>query len=556
MKKVLIINLRRLGDVYSSAHLINSITSTEQTAVSMLIYSDSQAAASNLKNVSQLHVIDRKEIITLKTNKLFSDGFALEQLFLTMEKVKSQQWDEIINFSNDLVGAYLTSYLKSSCKKITGVHFNHDRTIATSGTWSMLFNDILPTFQYSPIHFIDCYHQMSQIDLVKDGEKLLTSEQYNTSAFNTINDIRKSSKTHQGQAKIIGIQLKTADSQKDIPEEVIVDFISLLLANDELIPLLIIAPTDQERAYATSINAIFGHKLFIAEANLQAVASVLMNIDLLVTPDTAIKHIADLTDTPVIEVSLGHAPFLKQGSYNSDSLILTDDISTRNFRTRQQGHAPSSNITALDLMSTTLYFLGKSKSIKPRLSSGVTLYGCQFDTLGARFNYLAGTCDSPLEIQRLMTRQFLSAVLGGSEIFEIYDDAIDFGVGACNSWLNEEKSVVTNFMKDLLGTLRSLLQSMENRKSGRDFAINLGKLISYSEDSSSVVQLPVSLFKIKMEQINSGDFIENAKKVEQLLYELKSDVQKFLHCLKHFEDHIAAQKKEDFINKSTEQEAL
>jgi len=164
-------------------------------------------------------------------------------------------------------------------------------------------------------------------------------------------------------------------------------------------------------------------------------------------------------------------------------------------------------------MSSTLYFFGKSKSIKPRLSNGVTLYGCQFDQMGARYNYIAGACDSELEIQRLLTRQYLSAVIGENEIFDIYDDALDFGVSACNTWLSEEKLIVTNVMKDLLGTLRSLLQSMENRKSGREFAMNLGKLISYSEDSSSVIQLPVSLFKMKIEQLGSSNFSENAKKL-------------------------------------------
>jgi len=97
--------------------LINSLTADQETSVSLLVYGDSKAAANNLKNVAHQYVIDRKEIITLKTNKLFSDGFALEQLFITMAAIKSQQWDEIINFSNDMVGAYLTSYLKSSSKK-------------------------------------------------------------------------------------------------------------------------------------------------------------------------------------------------------------------------------------------------------------------------------------------------------------------------------------------------------------------------------------------------------------------------------------------------------
>jgi ADP-heptose:LPS heptosyltransferase len=81
MKKILIINLRRLGDVFSTAHLINSLTANGENQVSLLSYKESSKASNILKNVSNVFEIDRKELITLKTNKLFSDGFAFEQLF-------------------------------------------------------------------------------------------------------------------------------------------------------------------------------------------------------------------------------------------------------------------------------------------------------------------------------------------------------------------------------------------------------------------------------------------------------------------------------------------
>lgn len=550
MKNILIINLRRLGDVYTTGHLINSLTQNEEHSVSLLVYKESAKAAKNLKNLSKLHTIDRKEIITLKNNKLFSDGFSLEQLFKQLQEIKNQQWDEIINYSNDIVGAYLCSYLRESTNKVVGVHFNTNRNVVTGSDWEILFNDVLPVVKYSPIHFVDCYHKMMGISINREGEKLLTNSGHNALAFSNMSTIRKGQVGSENTAKIIGIQLKTADTSKDIPEETIIKLIESLKKNVELIPVLLIAPTEAERKYASDINDKFDHDLVVIEADLEAIASVLMNIDLLVTPDTAIKHIADLAETPVLEISLGHAPFLKQGSYSLGSLILTDIITDRHFLKTEP--AKQSKIAAQDIVAAILFFFSKSKSIRPRLTHDVTLYSCSFDKLGARYSVVAGTVDAQAEIHRLMSRQLINVAFDHEESSEIYEDIADFGIVASTTWATKEKENVTNVMKDLLGTLRSLLQSMENRKSSRDFVVNLGKLIAHAE-TGSIVQIPVTLFKTKIECINAKTFEENAKEVELLLYDLKTDVQKILHCIKQLEDRITLQKKADFINKSSDQ---
>jgi ADP-heptose:LPS heptosyltransferase len=553
MKKILIINLRRLGDVFSTAHLINSLTAQGENQVSLLTYKESAKASENLKNVSNLFEIDRKEIITLKTNKLFSDGFALEQLYQQLNEIKTQEWDQIINYSNDVVGAYLCSYLKESTKQVIGVHYNNQRNIVTQNEWELLFNDVLPVVKYAPIHFVDCYHKMVGATLVKDGAKLHTNPKYNESAFNNINAVRKAHNVTEGQSKIIGIQLKTADASKDIPESTLHELISLIKGNQELIPFLLIAPNAEERKIAEKFNELHNGELVVVEADLLAMTSVLMNIDMLITPDTAVKHLADLTDTPVLEISLGHAPFLKQGSYSKDSLILTDVISSREFT---QGNAPTqTSITAYDILSSMLYALTRSKTIKPRLSLGVTLYQSSFDQMGIRYTPVAGTINTQIEIHRLMSRQLINAMFEQNPDTFIYQDVCNLDLKTAGEWVNLEKAVVTNVMKDVLGTLRSLLQSVENRKSSRDFVMNLGKLFSHVE-SESLVQIPVSMFKSKVEAINAKTFEENTKEVEVLLYELKSDMQKILQCLKELEVQINSSKMEDMISKNLESTKL
>jgi ADP-heptose:LPS heptosyltransferase len=551
MKKILIINLRRLGDVFSTAHLINSLTASGENQVSLLTYKESSKASSILKNVSNVYEIDRKELITLKTNKLFSDGFAFEQLFNQINTIKTQEWDQIINYSNDVVGAYLSSYLKESSKQVIGVHYNSQRNIIMQNEWELLFNDVLPVVKYAPIHFVDCYHKMAGINLVKDGEKLNTNTKYNEMAFNNINAVRKQYGT--SDCKAIGIQLKTADPSKDIPEETLHELIELIKGHEELIPFILIAPNEDERRLAERFNNAHNNELVIVEADLQAMASVLMNMDLLVTPCTAIKHIADLTETPVLEISLGHAPFLKQGTYSKDSLILTDVISNREFT---KENAPSGTaITALDIMSSVLYSLSRSKSIKPRLSNNVTLYESSFDQMGIRYTPVAGTVNTKIEIHRLMSRQLISSWFEQNSDMHIYQDVCNLDLNAATAWVNSEKSVVTNVMKDILGTLRSLLQSAENKKSSRDFVINLGKLIAHI-DSESLVQIPVSMFKSKIEAINVKSFEENSKEVEVLLYEMKSDMQKILQCLQELEGQINSSKMDDMITRNLESTKL
>jgi ADP-heptose:LPS heptosyltransferase len=548
MKKILIINLRRLGDVFSTAHLLNSLAAEPGTQVSMICYKESVNAAKNLKNLSEVFLIDRKEIITLKTNKLFSDGFAFERLFAQIAPVKEQEWDQIINYSNDPVGTYLTSYLKTSSRDVVGVHYNEQRNLVTKSEWELLFNDILPIAKYAPIHFVDCYHRMTGTAPVRDGVKIVTNTKYNEEAFSNINSLRKASGS-EGTAKVIAIQLKTADASKDIPENTIVDFLSLLNETPNFIPMLLIAPNEEERKAALAVNARHNNEIITVEADLEAVASVLMNVDLLVTPDTAIKHMADLTETPVLEVSLGFAPFLKQGSYSRDSLILSDVLSERQFS--QKNASVATNISAHDMLASVLYFFSRTSNIKPRLSNGVTLYKTSFDELGISYCPIAGTIDSATEIHRLMTRQLINVLYANGESAETYNDVCSLDLNVATEWVNNEKAMVTSIMRDLLGTLRSLLQCVENRKSSKEFVINLGRLITHAE-TESMIQIPAAMFKTKIESINAKTFEENTKEVEVLLYELKTDMQKILLCIKKLEEQISSQKMEKMVSKNLE----
>lgn len=549
-KKILIINLRRLGDVYSTAHLISSMHQNESCQIELLVYKESVKAAQNIKGVHKIHTIDRQEIATLKANKLFSDGFALELLYNQTKAITETHWDNIVNFSNDQIGAYLTSYFKESTQKVTGIHFGEDRNIVTQNDWELVFNDVLSSMKYSPIHFVDCYHQMLATPYKKGQELLITNQAHNEAAFANLSHIRKTY-GEGSTTKVIAIQPLTADTCKNIPFNTVCDFISALNSTKEFIPLILIAPTQEERDYAEKINEAFENKLIIVEADLQAVASVLMNIDLLVTPDTVIKHIADLSDTPVIEVSLGYAPFLKQGTVNADNLVLTSKITDRNFSkanySEQVTPAENFNIRASDIYASVLYYFS-TRTAAPHLSENVTLYTVGRDNLGVTYRPVAGDIDTQIEINRIMTRLTVSALFDLEQDENNYVEVLKLSVKEARSWAESEKANITQVMKDLLGTLRSLLQLQENKKYGQEFAYNLGRLLANCE-SEHLTSIPSLIFRSKIESLGTNSLTKNIKEIEALLYELKSEIQKILGCIKLLEEAEMQAKKEAFAQK-------
>jgi hypothetical protein len=60
------------------------------------------------------------------------------------------------------------------------------------------------------------------------------------------------------------------------------------------------------------------------------------------------------------------------------------------------------------------------------------------------------------------------------------------------------------------------------------------------------------MFKGKIESINTKSFHENAKEVEILLYELKTDIQKVLFCLKEVEGAFSSSKMDTTISRAHE----
>lgn len=537
MKEILIINLKRNGDIFTTGNIIRSYKAKyNDCKISLLVFEEFKKAAQALLGVENVHTIDRKKILTFKKNKIFSDGFAVDQFAKDLSHINNKNWDIVFNYSNDRVSTHITSFLKSKMTKHVGIRFNDTCNVEYSNEWAIVFNDIIPSVKYSPITFTDTYMNMASLTEAPESYILKTKTEYNESAAKNFSDIRKI-ENNGNDIKLVGIQLFSSSKTKSLSSRQLVEIIDTLYMNPNYFPILLVAPNDQERTFADEINNDFNNSLVSVEADFVALNSVLMHLDLLITTDTAIKHIADLSNLPTIEISLGEAPIFKQGTLNCDSMIITPRVDTRVFSKKIIENDPqlqSANrlIEAQDILAIADHLMFAKDISSYDFNKGLTIYEVKKDTLGSVLLPKFGDYSMVAEIERLASRQYLAMKLLNTDSEQILPQLKNINVKSLDTWLNLSKDNITETSKVLLGTLRSLLQLDGTVSRNRSFVEGLANLLNFCESESQFSAVPLLRFRARIEALNTSDFLQSSREVEALLYELKADMQIQVEVLK------------------------
>jgi ADP-heptose:LPS heptosyltransferase len=530
MSNTLFVNLKRIGDIFSSAHLAHSMKKKDEgNNISILIFKEFESNLKSLNLFDKIYTINRQDILTLKGNDLFSDSLSLNLFTDALRPLKKIKFDTIVNYSNDEISTNIISFLNFKKEsKVVGIQYDKKRNILFNSDWSIVFNDILTTFSLSPIHFIDCFHKMSNISPRLNEKIIISNKKYDELAKNNFNQIKKMKFKEPDLVKVIGIQLKTSDKKKDIPKNTVIALLKQILNAENILPVLLISPSLSEKDYANDINKIFKNALISIESDFLALPSVLNNLDLLITPDTSVKHIADLNNTPLLEVINGPAPFLKQGTYNRGNTVLTHKNNLINKPFKLDNIGPSHQ----DIFTSCLYQLGLiSKEAPLDLTPEIILLKCDKDLLGTKYVLISSSTDSDLQkdlISIYMSRYYLQSIFSEKNI-EIDSNIFSkFKIETITDWIKYQKEQTAQLSKDLLKTLKTLINIQKNINDGIDFANSLDKLFQFCS-SRYLASIPSLLFRTKIENLVDVSFDNNMKSVEGLLYEFKDNIQVLLN---------------------------
>lgn len=545
MKDILIINFKRHGDIFQMSRLISSLKYKHpESNISILINKEFETSANILGGVKHIYTLDRKRVVSYKKNKIYSDGFALDEFGKTIKEI-NKSWNLVINYSNDRISTSLTSYL---AKEHKGIKFDTHCNVNYSNEWAIVFNDVLTQQRYTPINFNDTYHKMSCLIENNSFNSLNVSNEYNKVCHQNLLKMRKSE--GKNNPKIIALQLTASNLSKMIERSELIALINELNTRVDTIPLLIIAPTIDERNFANQINAELDKKAVTIEAPFSALPSVLINCDLLITPDTAIKHVADILDVPLIELSMGPSPFLKQGTVNTESIILTPRLKDRDFTYADSAHTEkqvrnNEVIKASDITyALEKYYLGFSDATL--VNKNISIYRPIKDEIGCFYKNIEGRYDSEIEISRYLSRDFIRRKIERKKVSShgIIESDLNFAA----SWLEQTQNELIKSSRHVLATIKTVLS-----KDTQKLDEKLNEINKYVTTTSDYCSLPFLFYKAKF--INSLN--PSMEQIESLLIGLKNDLQIQFEQVKEVStlirdnrSKIRTESAKDFINET------
>lgn len=517
MSNVLFINLKRNGDIFNTAKLAESyIKEHPHASAYILTYSEFSKATKPLSIFKGVFTIDRKKLTTFNNHNLYSNGFALDELVEELKPIETMVWSNIVNYSSDKASTFLSNYLSDSSEtKIQGVRFGAENNVEYGSPWEIIFNEVMTTSSFSPVHFSSAYHGMCGLSEYKGTNKIRKVKKHDLTVENNFGNLRKLNSSNDKPCSLIGLHLFTSLENKNWSEEKVINIIENLLSDSGLYPILLIAPNNDERERSKAINENFDNKLIVVESDFLALTSVLSGLDILITPDTSVKHLADLVDCRVVEYSASLEMALKQGSSNSGNVIVL----------------ASEKMEELVVDAAKFLLVPNEETYTKIMCDSV--YITFRDKLGWNLKPADGHFTTQL-LKRQLQRNYISKWIGSELNWDIKTYFSDYKYSQVQTILDTEKAAISEVSRDLLGTLRSLNNATDSSSEVNSFIVALDRLLSRAEESF-ISSIAVIEFKARLENLQCSSQEEQLRSVEDLLYKLKKNLQTALDGLNQVE---------------------
>lgn len=525
MKNILVINLKRHGDIVLSANLINSIkVHFPKSHIKLLVYEGFQRSAQTINGINEIVAIDREKILMSTNNALFSPAIAINSFYQTVASIIHESWHAILNLSNDQVSTNLCSMIKASNPKasIYGLSFDENNHLTHSHYYAKVLNEILPEYPYTPYHLADLYQKIVDLPFRPGKYTLKSNEKYSKIASINFNKIRSALSTSKPNVKLIGIQANSSNEQKDIPKETLINLIELILSSPNFHPVLLSSPAPQDIDFCQEINQEFNNSLVTIEAEFLALNSVFQNIDYLISTDTSVKHFADLCSLPTLEVNYNFVPFYRQGSINSSSLILSNTSATLQEIDKEC-------ITASLIFSSLKILVDNNSSFD--MPQGYGLFSPQTSPDKISYNCILGKADKLL-VQLEAARSLIESINGKDYQF----DLSFYSKQVLQEFIDEQKIAVTQTTRLLLHTLRTIIQSKDNRQITKEVGRFLCDLLESSPQS--LCKIALNLFRVEIDQPEQMQTANSLAFLEEKLYGLKTHLQSISTLLKRVESNL------------------
>ncbi|GMT41996.1 MAG: heptosyltransferase [bacterium] len=319
MKKILVLNLTRLGDLIQSTPLITGLK-RQYPGCELTLLGEVHFAGilKHLADIDNRIVFDVKQFIEADDgNTSYLDVY--RYLDGLIDSLKAQNFDMMVNLSHSKLSALIGKAL--DIRNVRGVCSTPDGFKVINDPWLMYFNTFVAFRLYNSFNLVDIYQLGGGVK--PDGRRLLINHEEPSAAL-------KPFLSEHGilpGEKIIGLQAGASLKVRRWPPEKFAAAADMIAERKGARILLFGAEPEKELVDEVDSHMKTPAVNLAGKTTLEQLIGLVKRCNLLVTNDTVTMHIAAAVGTPVVALFLAHAYSAETGPCSEGSIVIEPDIS-------------------------------------------------------------------------------------------------------------------------------------------------------------------------------------------------------------------------------------
>ncbi len=329
--RIIVLSLLRIGDIVLASSILRGLRTKHPDAViDVVINSQFKKATCLIPYVDRWIEFDREALqssLSQANQPLFD---AYHHLSDWIDALSDQPYDIAINLTHNRLSGWMMSLIEA--KKRIGLCFDAQGRGTFGSSWFRHLNSQVDAESLETFHFTDIFrfacglesvHIASPLEPTAKGEQEVAKFLNAASSFDCKEKVGGASAPPH-RPDFLVVQALTSDVKKNWGLVRFQAAIEIFASRHPQNPVFILG-SDSERAIlepmVTTLKEL-GHRCELAILGFEGAFSLLRRAKLLLSGDTSIKHLAALTKTNVVELSLGSSDFPRTGAYHHGSVIL------------------------------------------------------------------------------------------------------------------------------------------------------------------------------------------------------------------------------------------
>lgn len=310
--KILILQLARLGDIYMSWPAVRALRRLYPDAhIDLLTRPRFESAVHGLTAFNHHFVLPTENILEPLVATEADVESAVGRLGDFLNPLKAHKYDWVINLTFSPLSSFITHYLADKGSKVTGYSRFADGYFNPTDEISCYFYAQVGIDKPNRVHISDIFASMLNIEYVESDW-----------AAPVMPDLKFSL-----PSKYLVIHVGASEQHKSLSAR---DWVhaTKVIANRHPEMSLVLIGVQSEESLANEIvreNCDVKIVNLVGKTNVPDLFTIIQHAEIIVGCDSAPIHIASLTDTPTLNISLGRVNFWETGPKANISFILRFD---------------------------------------------------------------------------------------------------------------------------------------------------------------------------------------------------------------------------------------